>query len=73
MAELRRFIRLPAVCDAVGYRKSTIWNLVAANRFPQPVKLGEGKRPSIAWDAAEVAEWQEARIRARDAAVGKAA
>ncbi len=42
-----------------GLARSTLYEAIAANRFPKPVKLGSR---SVAWVASEVDEWIAARI-----------
>jgi len=34
------FMRLPQVLELIPFGKSTLWNKVKDNSFPQPVKLG---------------------------------
>jgi prophage regulatory protein len=62
---VQRFLRLPAVIEATGLSRPTIYRHMAAGRFPRPVKL-LGER-AVAWPEAEVAAWQKARIGERDA------
>ncbi|WP_085463765.1 helix-turn-helix transcriptional regulator [Mesorhizobium australicum] len=47
----------------VGLSRSTIYELMAANRFPKPVPLS---RQRVGWLESEIADWQKARIDARD-------
>jgi prophage regulatory protein len=62
----RRFWRLPEVQRAVPLSRSRIYELIAANRFPAPVKLSER---ASAWNSDEVEAWLDARIAAsREAA-----
>ena len=44
----RLFARLPAVTQATGLGRSTMYRLVANGAFPRPVHLGLGRR-AIAW------------------------
>jgi prophage regulatory protein len=60
----KRLIRRRAVESRTGYKKSQLYDLVKAGRFPAPVPLG-GR--AIAWVEAEVDEWIDERIRARNA------
>ena len=61
-----RLLRLPAVLERVGLRRSRLYELVAAGRFPAPVKLSNR---AIAWPSDEVDAWIRQRIADRDAAV----
>jgi prophage regulatory protein len=60
---LHTVIRLADLPKHCGLRRTQIASLVAAGKFPKPVKLSERR---IAWIADEVAEWQAARVAARD-------
>jgi len=68
---LRQFLRLPKVCAAIGKGRSWLYQALKDHRpikeggFPQPIKLGPA---TVVWDAAEIAEWQQARIAERNAA-----
>jgi prophage regulatory protein len=57
-----RLLRLPAVMERAGLKRSAVYALVAAGAFPQPVKLSER---CVAWVEAEVSEWISARVAAR--------
>jgi prophage regulatory protein len=61
----QRLLRLPAVMDRTGYGKSKLYQLIRAQEFPQPIKLG---KRSTAWVEDEVSAWVTARIRAARAA-----
>lgn len=64
MAEIsRRFLRLPAVKQAVGYGRTAIYQKIQAGEFPAPIPLSENGR-AVAWDSEAIAEWQESRIKA---------
>jgi prophage regulatory protein len=58
------FMRLPAVKHATGLGRSSIYSLVAAIRFPGPVKINRGR--AVAWLASEVSKWQRERVAERD-------
>ena len=47
-----------------GLKRSGVYGLIAAGRFPKPVKLSER---SSAWVVREVDSWIAARIAERDA------
>ena len=51
----RRFLRLPAVIATVGLGKTAIYDRIKAQTFPKPIQLGPR---AVAWDAAEIAQWQ---------------
>jgi prophage regulatory protein len=53
-----RFLRLPAVMDRVGLRRTKIYALIRANDFPKP--RHEGK--AAYWPSDEIAAWQAARL-----------
>lgn len=56
MSTIRKFLRLSAVIAATGLSRTTIWRKVKAGLFPAPIPIGP---KSIAWDAEEVAQWQQ--------------
>jgi prophage regulatory protein len=60
---IKRFMCLPEVRTACGLAVSTIYDLIGQGKFPKAIKLGA---KSVAWDEAEVAEWQAKRIAERD-------
>lgn len=53
-------LRLDQVCARVALRKSTIYKMLAAGDFPQPVRLGSR---SSAWHASEIEAWIAGRER----------
>lgn len=55
----KKLIRLPVVLDRVGYSRSRIYELIKAQKFPKPVKLGAR---ASAWVEEEVDEWINSRI-----------
>jgi prophage regulatory protein len=54
-----RLIRLPDVEGATGCKKSTIYELMKAGRFPKPVRLSARH---VAWSEAAVLQWVQDRI-----------
>jgi prophage regulatory protein len=65
---LQKFLRMAGVIAATGLGRATIYELMAAEKFPRPVKiLGAGSK-AVGWIESEVVEWQEARIAERDGA-----
>ena len=63
MGTSKKFIRLHVVIQLTGYRRSAIYEKMAAGTFPKPVKLGPR---AIAWLSSEVESWMEERIAERD-------
>jgi prophage regulatory protein len=49
-------LRLPAVMKLTGLGRSTIYRLVADNRFPSPVRIA---RRAIAWRRTDLDLWTE--------------
>jgi len=56
MTTIRTFLRLPAVIEATGWSRTTIWHKVKEGVLPAPIPIGPN---TIAWDAAEIAQWQQ--------------
>lgn len=54
-------LRIGEVCRRTGLSKSQVHRMVGECSFPEPVKLS---RRAIAWVAAEVENWLQARITA---------
>lgn len=68
MAEqLRRFLRLKQVIAHVGLCRSAIYQKVKSREFPTPYLLSDSGR-AVAWLEDEVAQWQQARIQAKQRA-----
>lgn len=66
-----RMLRLPAVLDRSGNKRSTLYQLVKDGLYPPPVKIGSGER-AAAWigheidavNRARAAGWDDDRLRA---------
>ena len=56
MSEVKKFMRMPAVIEATGKARQTIYDNMKAGTFPKAVRIGPR---SIAWDAEEIAAWQK--------------
>lgn len=56
MSEVTKFMRMPAVIEATGKARQTIYDNMKAGTFPKAVRIGPR---SIAWDAEEIAAWQK--------------
>jgi prophage regulatory protein len=62
--KIQRILRRAEVERATGMARSTLYDAVAAGRFPKPVKITEHR---VGWVEAEVIAWQKARVSERDA------
>jgi prophage regulatory protein len=51
----------------VPYSRQHIWRLIAAGKFPRPIKFGSGPNCRCLFSRAEIQKWIE-RIAERDAA-----
>lgn len=60
---MTRLIRLPEVLDRTALKRSTLYSLVAAGKFPRPLKAGTRTN---AWAVSEIDAWIETRLTARD-------
>ena len=60
-----RLLRLPAVLDRVGLRRSRWYSLVSEGRAPAPVRLSDR---AVAWRESDILDWCASRPSARDAA-----
>ena len=56
MSEVKKFMRMPAVIEATGKARQTIYDNMKAGTFPKAVRIGPR---SIAWFADEIAAWQK--------------
>lgn len=56
-------LRLPDVESIVGYKKSKIYNLMAENKFPHPVRLG---KLSVRWKSSEISSWIDSLSSSQD-------
>lgn len=62
-------LRRPAVKARFGIRAdSTLYEWMAAGVFPKPIKIGPR---AVAWVAAELEAWEQARIAERDAGAAR--
>lgn len=53
--------RLKSVIGTVGLSRSTIYALMAENKFPQSISLGER---SVGWTEESIQSWLDSRISA---------
>ena len=52
------FLRMPTVMRMTGLGRSTIYRLIADQKFPSPVRLGPR---AVAWRRSDLDRWGEAR------------
>ena len=52
-------LRLPAVCELTGYKRSSIYNLIKLQKFPPSLRLAGGG--AVAWRTGDVRAWIEAQ------------
>lgn len=52
------FLRMPMVMRITGLGRSTIYRLMAEEKFPCPVRLGQR---AVAWRRCDIEAWSEAR------------
>jgi len=55
---IQRLLRLPAVLQATGLTRSTVYRLIAEHTFPAPVKLA---KRAVAWRHDDVRQWTNGR------------
>jgi prophage regulatory protein len=67
---VQTILRRPDVERLTGLRRSSLYALMAAGKFPRPITLSE---KSVGWLEPEIAEWQKVRIAARDGASSRKA
>ncbi|MEO6714261.1 MAG: AlpA family phage regulatory protein [Mycobacteriales bacterium] len=51
-------LRLPAVLEATGLGRSTVYKMIAEHQFPAPVKLA---KRAVAWRDDDVRRWTSGR------------
>ena len=57
----RRILRLPAVMETVGLRRTAIYDLIQAGEFPKPIRLSPR---AVGWRVEEIDAWLADRPRA---------
>ena len=66
---LRKFLRRKQVLEATALSNTTLYDLIKRDLFPRPIYLtGIADTGAVVWDEKAVATWQQARIKASDAA-----
>ena len=63
-AQRESFLRLPAVEQQTGLKKSAIYAGAKVGRFPQPVRLS---RRCVVWRDSEIQQWIAERVAASQA------
>lgn len=53
-----RIVRRAEVEHVTGLSRATLYRMIAAGRFPAPVRLGKG---AVGWRQSEVRAWLESR------------
>lgn len=64
--QLRSFLRLKEVKAVTGMSRSWIYDAVQRGKFPAPISLGAR---AVAWDSADIADWQDDCIQRNSKAV----
>ena len=59
----RRFLRLPEVEHASGYRRTSIYEKIKTGEFPKPYPLGAR---AVGWLAEDIEAWIDSRIQAAE-------
>ena len=59
---MNQMYRLPAVKQLLGLSRTRIFELIAEEKFPPPIKIGDR---AIAWLEDDLKRWQEARASER--------
>jgi prophage regulatory protein len=54
-----RLIRIDTLTQMIGLSRSTVYNLIRSNQFPQPIKIGDR---AVAWSESEVEDWISNKI-----------
>jgi prophage regulatory protein len=52
----KKFLRLPAVIEMVGLKRTVIYERMKAGTFPAPIQIGAR---AVAWSEDDVANWQQ--------------
>ena len=58
---MAQFLTPRAVCERVALSRATLDRLVAAGKFPAPIRLTERR---LAYDAADVETWMQEKVAA---------
>jgi prophage regulatory protein len=66
MTQLKRFLRLSAVEEITGLKKTAIYQRISQGKFPKPVPLGDCPNSPVGWPEEEIANWQAQRLAKRE-------
>ena len=55
---MERLLTLRDVEHFTGFRKSSLYSLIADKRFPPPIKIGRSSR----WPSSEIRDWVQETI-----------
>lgn len=58
-----KLIRLPAVQDATGLGRNTIYEAMKRGDFPRPIKIG---MRAVAWRISDIEQWVNSRLDVED-------
>ena len=58
-----RLLRLPTVTERVGLKRTAIYDMIRAGKFPKPVPLND---KSVGWLESEIEDWIVSRVAVRD-------
>jgi predicted DNA-binding transcriptional regulator AlpA len=61
-----RLIDFNKAQDRSGFSRSHLYEQIALNKFPRPIKMGTGRRGAIRFVEAEVDSWVQAKIESRE-------
>jgi prophage regulatory protein len=61
-----RLIDFNKTQDRSGFSRSHLYEQIALNKFPRPIKMGTGRRGAIRFVEAEVDAWVQAQIESRE-------
>jgi prophage regulatory protein len=56
-----KIIRLPAVLERVGLKRTAVYDRIKGGEFPKPIKLGRVS----GWVESEIQEWLEKQVNER--------
>ena len=58
---MRKLLRLPAVIEATGLSRASIYRLIQMGKFPPPIRIDGIPKISV-WDSYAVENWVEKQI-----------
>jgi prophage regulatory protein len=64
---VRKIMRKPAVLAATGFSNSSLYEKIAAGKFPKPTKLDPDGR-SVVWFEDQIEDFQKAAVQRQQAA-----